>query len=150
MSTKVYRTHIGFKIFGLLFSLPLLIVCTGILLIPVVPVPANTIMSEMQKSWPPLDYLFYLLLIGLIGINLLALIMLIASFRKKVIITDKSIIITNVFITRKVEFKEVEDAYIQVFNLCLETKNKKKICLNLVGLKTIDLEDVLYKRLKKI
>lgn len=143
----VYNTHIGFKIFGLLFSIPIIIVCTYILLVPFITVPPDTIMAEMQNSWPPPGYLFYLIPMCLIGINILALIILVCVFRKKAVITHKAIILTNVFITRKLDFKEIEHAYVEFFNLCLETKSKKKIYLNLIGLRTLDLEENLYEKL---
>ncbi|AXB55841.1 hypothetical protein [Flavobacterium fluviale] len=74
---------------------------------------------------------------------------IVATFRKKAIVTESSAIVTNVFITKEIEFKEVEYVYVEFFNLCFETKNKKKICLNLIRLKSLDLEENLYEKLKK-
>lgn len=147
---KVYKTSIGFKIFGLLFALPLIIVSTSILLVPFVPVPSNTVLEEMQHSWPPPGYLLYLIPICLVGINLLALIILIGIFRKNVVITDKEIIYTNVFITRKLEFHEVESFYLLFGNICLEPKkrNLKNLNINYIGLsEKIDLIKTLRAKL---
>lgn len=120
---KVYKTHIGFKIFGFLFSMPAIIVCSGILLVPFIPVPSNTAMKEMQNSWPPLDFLLYLIPICLTGIIIFSFIILISSFMKKITINDKVIILSNGFISKKIDFKKIEDAYVEFFNLCFETKN---------------------------
>ncbi|GEM_PF-2705038 len=148
---KVYKTRIALKIFGLLFSLPLIIICSGILLIPYIPVPENTIMAEMQNSWPPPGYLFYLIPICLIVINILALILLIGVFRKKVIITEREIIYSNVFTARKLGFYEIESFSIELVHICLKTKkdNVKNININYVGLKGItDLVKTLRTKLR--
>ena len=137
---KVYSMPERLKIFISLFSVLLIVTFGSLLIIPFMSVRSHSFAFRLYNSLPATGFSFYLVLLFLILVITICVVLLFAVFNRKVVFTNDSIINTNIFTTRKVNFNEIKGFAVEYFTLYIETNSttKKRLKIDLMSLSKTD------------
>jgi hypothetical protein len=137
---KVYSMPERLKVFILLFSILLILTFGSLLIIPFIPVSAHSFAFRLHNSWPPHGFLSWSIILFLISMITICLIFLCDVFKRKVVLTNDSIISKNVFSTQKLNFNEIKGFGVEYFTIYIETNtnSKKRLSINLMSLNRTD------------
>ncbi|RZJ53911.1 MAG: hypothetical protein EOO44_06890 [Flavobacterium sp.] len=137
---NVYSVSERLKVFILLFSLLQIAVFGGFLLIPFMTLPTKSIAVKIYQSCCSSICLYYFMPLVFLGAIIIFTVLIISTFRKKVVITNNAIISKNFFETRKLNFNEVKGYSVNRFavDIVPNSKSKKQISINLFSLNRTD------------
>ena len=137
---KVYSMPERLKIFISLFSVLLIVTFGSLLIIPFMSFRSHSFAFRLYNSLPATGFSFYLVLLFLILVITICVVLLFAVFNRKVVFTNDSIINTNIFTTRKVNFNEIKGFAVEYFTLYIETNSttKKRLKIDLMSLSKTD------------
>ena len=137
---NVYSVSERLKVFILLFSVLQIAFFTGLLLIPFITLPTKSLAAKIYYSCSSSIFLSYLMPLVFFTAIVIFVVLIVSTFKKKVVITDSAIISKDFFNTRKLSFNEVKGFKVSHFGVDIvpNTNRKKQISIHLFSLNRTD------------
>lgn len=137
---NVYGISERLKVFILLFSMLQITIFTSLLLVPFIQLPTGSIAAQIYQSCSKSLCLYYFMPLLFISVIILFTIVIISTFKKRIVITNNTIIAKDFFQTRKLSFNEVKGFTVSRFAIDIvpNTESKKQISINLFSLNRTD------------